>query len=482
MKFLLVDLSAIFRRHWHVAEGEPLNEARSRTLNDVRSLAQGFDRVAICCDAGRKCFRHDLFPEYKAHREKAGNDLYELMDRARDDLGKDGYHVFSADGFEADDVIATLVSWLRETWVFAEEKDGDLDIVIASPDKDLFQLLSDDTSVLRTHTNAIVNLIGFREKFGFEPSEHPDYLAMVGDTSDGLPGAKGIGPKIAGELLSAYGPTLDDVYEAVHSESVASGSPMTPKRRTALTDAEADVKQSKKLIILAKNAPIECGKIMQEHKQQQLTDLDVDGGPPSDDVPVVDAEPVSDPAPANSADEADCPPPEAAIVVRNPQWERQLEPTSRGEAWKIAQHVMESRLFRKFANEHAVMVLLMAGRSYGLDAIQSLRGIYIVEGKPELSAQLMMALCLRHPKCEYFTLIESTAEKAVYETMRTGAPSPVRMTYTIGEAQDAGLVRGGGNWSKRPKTMLRNRCVAELARAVYPDAVHDTYEHGEIEA
>lgn len=123
-------------------------------------------------------------------------------------------------------------------------------------------------------------------------------------------------------------------------------------------------------------------------------------------------------------------------------------------------------------------VIIVTGQELGLSPMQSLRGIHVIQGRPVLSAQLIVALAKRSNFCEYFKLVESTAEKATYETRRAGDPSPTTLSYTIEEAKRAGLV-GKDVWRNHPASMLRARCAAALARDVYPDVLLGVYEEDE---
>jgi hypothetical protein len=134
----------------------------------------------------------------------------------------------------------------------------------------------------------------------------------------------------------------------------------------------------------------------------------------------------------------------------------------------------------------AALMILMTGRSLRLDSATAMRGIHVVKGKPTLSAALIEGLVLASGKCEYFQLIESTSERAVYETKRIGAPKEVRMSWSREDSELAGLMKPSAsgepsNHVRRPRTMFRWRCVAELARAVYPDVTMGLYLPEELE-
>lgn len=132
-----------------------------------------------------------------------------------------------------------------------------------------------------------------------------------------------------------------------------------------------------------------------------------------------------------------------------------------------------------------VAVVLMTGNELGLKPMQSLRSIHVIKGRGVMSADLIIGLCKKAaPLCRYFMLVSSDDRSATYETHRDGEPKPVAMTFTIEQAKTAGLL-GNATWAKYPAAMLRARCGAALARAVYPDLVgglYDTDEGREIDA
>lgn len=127
-----------------------------------------------------------------------------------------------------------------------------------------------------------------------------------------------------------------------------------------------------------------------------------------------------------------------------------------------------------------IQVIIMTGRELGLGVMQSIRSIHVIKGKPCLSANLMGALCLRHPSCVRLYPVESSAIKCTYEAVRKDTP-PVRITWTIEQAAKAG-VTNNDNWRKYPDAMLRARCLSAICRAVWPDAVGGLYDPDELDA
>lgn len=160
---------------------------------------------------------------------------------------------------------------------------------------------------------------------------------------------------------------------------------------------------------------------------------------------------------------------------------RAFEPRNIAEGFRLAEILSESMLLPKHASRPAAaFAIIAAGRELGLTAMQSLRSIHIIEGKPTLSADLIVALCKsRSDVCEWFRLVESSDRVATYETQRRGEPVPTKMSFSIEDAQRAALT-GKDNWKKYPAAMLRARAAASLARAVYPDLAMGVYDPDEL--
>lgn len=152
-----------------------------------------------------------------------------------------------------------------------------------------------------------------------------------------------------------------------------------------------------------------------------------------------------------------------------------FEPRTTSDALALAATLCASGLMPKGASRpEAAFFVIATGRELGLTALQSLRSIHVVDGKPTMSADLMIALCKRSPQCERFALAESTSERATYATTRHGE-GETRMTFTREDAERAGLA-AKDVWRKYPAAMLRARCASALARAVYPDVLLSVYD------
>lgn len=173
----------------------------------------------------------------------------------------------------------------------------------------------------------------------------------------------------------------------------------------------------------------------------------------------------------------------ATAMVQDESYRRQLEPSSLDALFKVAHEVARVSLCGVSTPQEA-FARMATGRELGLSMMQSLRGVYLVEGRPALDASLMHALCEQAADCEYFRCTESTEERATYETKRRGQ-EPQTLTFTLKDADRAGLLNRGSdpkknNWNKYPKEMLRARAKSGLARMVYPDKLFGLYSREEL--
>ena len=195
------------------------------------------DALAITMDEKGPTFRHELYPEYKANREKAPQDLHAQVQPIKDTLSKMKIPVLSRLGFEADDLMASLSSFANENgW----------NVVIVTGDKDLCQLVGEHVIALRPPKNGEKKYVfmdkeGVKEFYGVYPEQIVDYRTILGDSSDNVPGVKGIGEKGAVKLLTEY-LTLDGVYR--HLDSLSKGM------RKSLGESKDNIELSRTLIEL----------------------------------------------------------------------------------------------------------------------------------------------------------------------------------------------------------------------------------------
>lgn len=254
-RIFLIDAYALIYRSYFAFINRPLTNARGENtsapfgftnfLLEIREKLAP-DYLAVVFDAGDS-FRDEIYPEYKATREKMPDDLRSSLSRVRDVIAGFNDPVVELEGYEADDVIGTLARKARE---------AGLEVVIVSGDKDFYQLVGPGVHLLNPGRGGAAGVAAdwvteenASDKFGIPPSQVVDYLALVGDSSDNVPGARGIGPKTAVKLLQDFGSV-----EAL-LERAADVKP--PRASASLTENAENVRLSKRLVTIMRDLPIE---------------------------------------------------------------------------------------------------------------------------------------------------------------------------------------------------------------------------------
>ena len=205
---ILVDGSSYLYRAFHAmpalanSRGEPTGAVYGMA-NMLRRLLADYDSeyVAVVFDAKGKTFRDEIFPEYKANRPPMPDALGIQVEPIHEVIRALGLPLLQVEGVEADDVIGTLAR---------QAAAAGMDTVISTGDKDMAQLVGDHVGLVDTMKDAAYDREGVRARFGVPPERIVDYLALVGDTSDNIPGVPGVGPKTAARWLQEYG-TLDNL-------------------------------------------------------------------------------------------------------------------------------------------------------------------------------------------------------------------------------------------------------------------------------
>ncbi len=205
---LLVDGSSYLYRAFHAmpdlrnADGAPTG-AIYGMINMLRRLRQDVEAAYMACvfDAKGKTFRDDLYPDYKAHRPSMPEDLARQIEPIHEVVRALGWPILMVEGIEADDVIGTLA---------CEATGAGLKTIVSTGDKDLAQLVNDHVTLVNTMSNETLDREGVIAKFGVPPERIVDYLTLVGDSVDNVPGVEKVGPKTAVKWLTQYG-SLDGV-------------------------------------------------------------------------------------------------------------------------------------------------------------------------------------------------------------------------------------------------------------------------------
>ena len=205
-KLILVDGSGYLYRAFHAlppltnSRGEPTGAVLG-VLNMLNKMIkeEAPDRIAVVFDAPGRTFRDDLFDQYKAHRTPMPDDLRAQVQPLYDTVAAMGVPLLRVTAVEADDVIGTLAR---------QGADAGFKVLISTGDKDMAQLVGPNVELLNTMSNTRLDRMGVKAKFDVFPEQIVDYLALVGDTSDNIPGVTSVGPKTAAKWLNQY-QTLD---------------------------------------------------------------------------------------------------------------------------------------------------------------------------------------------------------------------------------------------------------------------------------
>ena len=228
---------------WITTSGEATAGTYGFTRALLRLLEQDApEYLAVTFDTG-STFRDEMYPDYKATREKMPDDLRSQIERIRQLVAAFGIPVLEADGYEADDVLGTVARLASNEGV---------QVVILTGDRDLLQLATEDV-VIRLAGQRLADAIDYgpkqvQEKYKLNPEQLIDLKAMVGDTSDNIPGVRGVGEKTAVNLLDQYG-DLTTIYE--HLEEVP------PRFRTKLEDGRENAELSYRLGAIVTDVPLE---------------------------------------------------------------------------------------------------------------------------------------------------------------------------------------------------------------------------------
>ncbi|MDF2939547.1 MAG: polymerase [Gammaproteobacteria bacterium] len=244
---ILVDGSSYLHRAFHAlpdlttSKGEPTG-AILGVLNMLRRLLYDYDPqyAVVVFDAKGKNFRHQLYPEYKANRAKMPDELRVQIEPLHEMVKLLGFPLMCIEGVEADDVIGTLS---------LQAASHGQEVIISTGDKDMAQLIHDHLHIIDTMKGVKIDRQYVMDKFGVPPELIVDFLSLVGDTSDNIPGIPSVGPKTAAKWLSQYG-SLDQVMHHAHEITGKVGEqlraniaqlPLAKRLATINTEVELDI-------------------------------------------------------------------------------------------------------------------------------------------------------------------------------------------------------------------------------------------------
>ncbi len=245
-KFYIIDGNAYIHRAYHALP--PLTDSKGRVINAVYGFTRMLlkilrqenpDYIAVCFDSPHPTFRHQEFADYKATRKETDADLKEQFPLAKQIVEALNITSFEMRGYEADDIIATLVE---------KSKNKKVDAVIVTGDKDVLQLVDNSVKVLNEHKGILYDVEKVKERFGVEPAQVTDVMGLAGDTSDNVPGIPGIGEKTAVKLIQRFG-NMDELLKNV--------AQVEGKLKNKLQEFREQAALSKKLVSLVKDLPLE---------------------------------------------------------------------------------------------------------------------------------------------------------------------------------------------------------------------------------
>lgn len=262
---IILDAHAILHRAYHAlpefssSKGEPtgaLYGLSTMIMKIIKDLKP--DYIVGCFDMPQPTFRHEAYEAYKLGRAKAEDDLVHQIKRSRDVFAALNIPAYELPGFEADDLLATIVEKTK--------KQKDLRVIIASGDMDTLQLVDDNRVLVYTLKKGLNDTILYNEKavverFGFVPTLLPDYKGLRGDPSDNIIGIKGIGEKTATTLITSFG-SVEDIYKKLKKDAKNDykefrDAGITPRIVKLLEDGEEEALFSKTLATVRRDAPIE---------------------------------------------------------------------------------------------------------------------------------------------------------------------------------------------------------------------------------
>ena len=259
---VLVDGSSYLYRAFHAlpaltnSKGRPTGAAYGMTNMLKRLEAEvAPELAAVIFDAKGKTFRDDLYPEYKANRPPMPMELRAQLESIHAIVRALGFPVLEVPGVEADDVIGTLAE---------RGKEAGLDVLVSTGDKDMAQLVDDRVTMVNTMDGAVLDAAGVKGKFGVPPESIVDYLALVGDTVDNVPGVPKVGPKTAAKWLAQYG-TLENLV--AHADEVKG------KVGENLRASVDRIPLSKELVTILRDVSLDAGPLDLELREPDVETL-----------------------------------------------------------------------------------------------------------------------------------------------------------------------------------------------------------------
>ena len=270
---ILVDGSSyLFRAYHSMSQTGFSNSAGQPTgaiygvINMMKSLCKQYDsnRIVVIFDAKGKTFRNDIYPEYKANRPPMPDDLRSQIAPVHNIIRALGFPLYAIEGVEADDVIGTLSH--------IATKQGQ-EVIISTGDKDMAQLVNQHVSLINTMTDQFLDIGGVKDKFGIGPELIIDFLGLMGDAVDNIPGVAGVGQKTALGLLQGIG-SMDEIYQNL--DKIADLPIRGAKKLAAkMEDNEAEARLSYQLatIVLDVDLPFTIDDLHMQEPDKELLEV-----------------------------------------------------------------------------------------------------------------------------------------------------------------------------------------------------------------
>lgn len=256
-RLFLIDAMAMIYRAYFAMISNPLINSKGLNTSAVYGFVNALvklledekpDHIAVCFDTASPTFRHKAFPAYKAHRQEIPTDMPWQIDKVKEIVKAMNIPMIELDGFEADDIIGTLVK--------QAEKENVLSYMV-TPDKDYMQLISDKVFMYKptrsfngnkVAENEIIDKDGVMKKFGVKPEQVVEVLGLMGDTADNIPGIKGVGEKTATGLIQEFG-SIKNMYDNIDKIT-------KPKLKENIIAHKKDALMSEMLVTIKTDVPL----------------------------------------------------------------------------------------------------------------------------------------------------------------------------------------------------------------------------------
>jgi DNA polymerase-1 len=256
-KLFLIDAMAMIYRAYFALIGRPLKDGKGNNVSAIYGFVNSLmrimedekpDHLAVCFDTEKPTFRHVEFPQYKAQRADIPDDMPWQINEVKDIVKMFNIPMIELPGFEADDIIGTLVK--------QAEKEG-VESYMVTPDKDYMQLVSDKSFMYKPSKTSTgtrggeTEIVGFeavKNKFGVTPDKVIEVLGLMGDTADNIPGVKGVGEKTAIALIQEYG-SIDELYKNIEKIT-------KPKLKEILIKDKENAYLAKRLVTIKTDVPL----------------------------------------------------------------------------------------------------------------------------------------------------------------------------------------------------------------------------------